>query len=105
MEKVIPVPNATIKILSGFVSHIARYKAGRLNSSHFPIPVTIYDPETDIEYQVQLIALVRISDLIPDVFAYLAEGVRASECTAHVMSRSNASSTDQLAYYLYEVLR
>lgn len=98
------VKQATLKFPSGYFSHIGKFTPGVLTQSKLPLPVNVVDPETKIEYNAQLIAVVPFTDIIPEVFSYLSEGKKPADCKEEILKRSNVTHIHQLAYYLYEFI-
>lgn len=92
----------TIRIPSVFIGHVGRYKAGILKLSDLPRPVILTDKETLEEFNFNLVEILPLSEYIPSVLAYHAEGKNSESCTAEVLERTNATNINQLAYYLYE---
>ena len=96
------IKKLTVRIPTVFIGHFGRYQAGILKLSDLPRPVILTAKETNEEFNFNLIEVLPISDAIPSVLAYHAEGKDSESCTAEILERTKTTHCNQLAYYLYE---
>lgn len=98
----IVVKEATLRIQTGFLPYIGKYKEGVLRVSDLPVEVDIEDPDTKQIHHCNLIEIVPFTHGIPTVFSLLAEGKRPEQCEEELLKRNKAENVNQLALYLYE---
>jgi len=99
--KKISIKNAKLKILSGTIAHIGLFKPEILRESSFPIKLIIVDEETMEEFPSELVSCLPFSRVIPDVAAYVSEGVAPEKCTAELLLKNKVTDVNQLALYIY----
>lgn len=100
-RKKIPVKNATLRIPSGRIGHIGKFIPGIINSGDLPRLVSIYDPETNEEFEAVLVSIVPFQSAIPEALCFISEGKHPKECLQDILNRCNANSVNQLAFYVY----
>lgn len=105
MSKIVPVKNATLKNLSGYISHIGKYVPGAITTDNLPIKVTIQDPETSETFETNLVSLIPFTNHVPNTLALLSESLPQDKCTDQLLQRANVVSVSQLAFYLYESIK
>lgn len=99
--KKISVKNATIKILTGYLPYIGRYIPGALKESDLPIKVILQDPETNDEFEAELISVVPFNQTIPEVFSLLSDDVIKCQAESFYFDLLKVSQISSLAFYLY----
>lgn len=100
--KTVPVKSASIKILTSFVGHIGKYVPGTITKDKLPISVQIQDIDSKEIFQCKLISVLPFNEVIPEILCFHSEGKSPADCENELLTRSNVSSVNQLAYYLYE---
>jgi hypothetical protein len=100
--KKIIISNATAFHFCGHVGLISKYKSGVLKASMFPIPVLIHDPETNLEYEANLVSVVAFDHhVIPESFSRIFEGKTPEEAAPEIMARCQVKNINELGFYLY----
>lgn len=99
--KKINVKDATLKIPSGFLGIIGKWYDGALSISKLPIDVIIVDPISNQEFPGQLISVLPLPDIVPEIIALQVMNKYPSECHLDLLHIHGVSSINQLAYYLY----
>lgn len=98
----IVVKNATIRIPTGYIGIIGRYKEGSISYSHLPKPVIIQDEDDGTEYSCNLVEVVPIKDYIPSVFSRISDNKDPLELELELIERFKIETiSNNIAFYLY----
>ena len=96
------VKNATIRIPTGNIGIIGRYKPGALKERDLPKPVIIQDEDDLLEYECELVEVVPIKQVIPSVLSRISENKDPLELELELLERLKIESiSNNVAFYLY----